>query len=592
MRAFELNDYAIKYNYFNNLYGMIEFELPYYDEEDIKNAINYTYRRRNTAIGDVEREMRLGELLDELRWLGAPDDCNIRDFVKEDWFKSIRMWSEIQRDIRNFHFAYEDRRDKPQIKNFVVVPMCTFQRRHIRIDTDALYVILSNAKLVPRKCGKRTRKDGTTNFKNITSNEFRTNKILSWNLFFDVEKILKLVHNKKEFDSQICSDGVSVSLMYKKPKVPPVETTDDEIKAMYDSNELKYAVGCDPGMRTWNASVRRDLHTKEEVNLRISSKRYHWDAKQGRRNAKAERITRLFTFEEQADRNRIAAMIGEMPSPKGPSWRSYIEHRLRVMNDGIETYSTKQYARLGLDKHIESVRAIDKTACKMVHNQPSIFYMGASGSTPANSPIKIKKHVRCPGTRKLLAAIMKRGNCIIRMVDEYMTSQHCPLCFKRFPVATRSHRYKVCVGCVPNPIVGLPRTIVTNVSKRLLQMRRTIERMWREMRDIGDVIAATLRDGPNAGRLVSKKQRFFKTWLPNVANVEIEGAAGAQPTLTTVWHRDIAAAKLILYKGECVVFKRTIHPNVRRPRRVDNNQPLPLYRGQNQNVNNGHLQPQ
>ncbi|XP_031629636.1 uncharacterized protein LOC116344915 [Contarinia nasturtii] len=204
----------------------------------------------------------------------------------------------------------------------------------------------------------------------------------------------------------------------------------------------------------------------------------------------------------------------------------------------------------------------------MVRNEPSIFYMGASGSTPANSPIRIKKYY------SIITHNISKCNCIIRMVDEYMTSQHCPLCFKRFPQDTRRDRYKKCVGCVPNPIVGLPRTIVTNVSKRLLQMRRVIERMWREMQEMGDEIAATLRDGPNAARLVSKKQRFFKTWLPNVANVEM-------------LHRDIAAAKPILYKGECVVLKRIIHPNVRRPPRVVNNQHLPLYCGQNQNINNG-----
>ncbi|XP_031634582.1 uncharacterized protein LOC116347917 [Contarinia nasturtii] len=144
---------------------------------------------------------------------------------------------------------------------------------------------------------------------------------------------------------------------------------------------------------------------------------------------------------------------------------------------------------------------------------------------------------------------------------------------------------------IPLPRRRLQSCTISNRWPKSYQCEQTIVRMWREMRDMGDVIAATLRDGPNAGRLVSKKQRFFKTWLPNVANFEIEGAAGARPTLTTVWHRDITAAELILYKGECVVFKRTIHPNVRRPRRNDNNQPLPLYRGQNQNVNNENLQP-
>jgi hypothetical protein len=271
----------------------------------------------------------------------------------------------------------------------------------------------------------------------------------------------------------------------------------------------------------------------------------------------------LFTFEEQTDRNRIAATIGEVPSPRGASWRSYIEHRLRMMENGIETYTVKQYARLGLDKHIEWYRAIDKIVGKLVSNQSAIVYIGAGGSTPANSPIKIKKHVRCPGTRKLIAAFKKRSNCVIRLVDEYMTSQHCARCFKRFPLATRGDRYKVCVGCVPNPIVQLPKLIVTHVSKRLLQMRRAIERVWRAMRETGDVliemgdelmddiaaVMAIFQDDPNTGRLVSKKQRFFKTWPPMPVNVEIEGNADGQPLLTTVWHRDIAAAKLILYKG-------------------------------------------
>lgn len=282
------------------------------------------------------------------------------------------------------------------------------------------------------------------------------------------------------------------------------------------------------------------------MNLRTSSKQYHWDTKQGIRNAKGEKMTRLFAFEEQTHRNQMAATLGEMPSPQGTSWRSYIEHRLRVMEAGIEAYTIRSYARLQLDKHIEWHRAIDKKAGKLVNHKPSIVYIGAGGSTPASSPIKIKKHVRCPGTRKLIFAFKKRANCIIRMVDEYMTSQHCARCFKRFPQNTRSHRFKKCDQCNPNWIVRLPSLIVTDVSKRVLQMRRTIERTWREMRQMGDAIAATLRDRPNTGHLVSKKQRFSKTWQPMAVDGEMEDAA------PTVWHRDIAAAKLILYKGKCI----------------------------------------
>lgn len=266
MRVFELNDFANSFNYFNNLFGTNQ-AMPYYDNVDIINAVNYTYKRRDTTNGDVERQLRLGELLDELRWVGAPDDCNIRDFVQNNWFESLRMWTEIQRDIHLFNIAYKDRRDKPKIRNFAVVPICSFQRRHIRIDTDALYNILCKVKAIPKKTGNRKLKDGTSNFVNIGSNEFRKNPIASWNLFFDVDKMLKLAHNKREFHGQILTDGVAATILYDTPKVQAEEISDEEVIEMYRAKLFTYELGIDPGYRTWNATVRKNIRTGEEVSL-------------------------------------------------------------------------------------------------------------------------------------------------------------------------------------------------------------------------------------------------------------------------------------------------------------------------------------
>lgn len=251
-------------------------------------------------------------------------------------------------------------------------------------------------------------------------------------------------------------------------------------------------------------------------------------------------MTRVFNLEEQQDRNQVTATIGTTPSPRGISWMLYIQHRLRLMENGIETYTVKSYARLQLDKHIEWHRAIDKMAGKLIRHKPSIIYFG-SGQIAANCPIKIKKHVRCPGTRKFIASFLNRDNCIIRMVDEFNTSQHCAKCLKRFPARTKSYRFKTCYDCHPNPILCLPTLIATDVSKRILQIRRTIVKEWQRMRDAGDEIA-TLLFQRGTRRLVSKKITFLKTWVPNDVNDEME-------THTTVWHRDIAAAKLILYRG-------------------------------------------
>lgn len=285
------------------------------------------------------------------------------------------------------------------------------------------------------------------------------------------------------------------------------------------------------------------------MNLRTSSRRYHWDTKQYARNVRAEQIARVFSYDEQFDRNRIAAMIGEMPSARGNSWYSYIEHRLNMMNAGIETYTVRSYARLQLDKHIEWHRTISKLVAKLVNHKAAIVFIGAGGSTPANSIIRIKKYTRCPGTRKLIAAFKQRTDCVIQMVDEWMTSQHCARCFKQFDRRTKSHRFKKCVNCVPNAIVQLPRVIVTNVSKRIMQMKKAIISVWRDMSEFGDAIATALIQRRNTERLVSKKQCFWKIWQPAAGNVDEEEPAREQTPLTTVWHRDIAAAKLILYKG-------------------------------------------
>lgn len=266
MCVFEFNDHATRFNYFNDLFGHHD-ALPYFDDIDIRNAVDYTYHRKDSTGDDVDRQMRLSDLLDELRIMGAPNDCNIRDFVKNNWFASMRMWIEIQRDIHRFHITYKGRPDKPNgIKSFVVVPMCTFQRRHIRIDTDVLYRILCSTDLVPKRLHGRQKKNATEpRMCNISFDQFTqlNSGLDSWNLFFDMDKINQYVHGKKTCHKQILSDGVSASIVYDKPKQEASEVSDEALIAHYGN--FVYELGIDMGMRTWNATVRRDILTEEEV---------------------------------------------------------------------------------------------------------------------------------------------------------------------------------------------------------------------------------------------------------------------------------------------------------------------------------------
>ncbi|XP_055323050.1 uncharacterized protein LOC129578450 isoform X1 [Sitodiplosis mosellana] len=307
MRCYELNHMC--------LCGDLELD-ELFDGDDIKNAISYTYNRRDSTRGNANAIRKLEILLAELYWIGAPyrpDDphpFNIREFVELNWFQALRMFINIQRYIHNFHLSFANLRqswnlfrkyplyvqqpefpEPPEITTFTVIPKCTFQRRHVKIDTDALYNILCGVKAMKRTKGTRVLRNGEFQQRYISQTEFK--RISSWRSYFNMDEIIKLVKNKKEFGDSIISDGVSASVLFKLPKQSKTVADEEEAetKRKYFANEFAYALGIDPGMRTFIASVRLDLKTGEETNEKISFKQYHQKSKQDARNIKAERMT-------------------------------------------------------------------------------------------------------------------------------------------------------------------------------------------------------------------------------------------------------------------------------------------------------------
>lgn len=177
-----------------------------------------------------------------------------------------------------------------------------------------------------------------------------------------------------------------------------------------------------------------------------------------------------------------------------------------------------------------------------------------SAQIAANSPIKIKKHVRCPGNRKMLKSFKKIEGNTIRMVNEKRTSRMCGRCFDPFPLSTLGHRFKVCDWCWPDQNdwpdgLKLPRKIVTMKSKRVLKRER------RAMRN------AIIEDPNHAEGFVSKVMCYRKNWqqiavnqvINNDAEREDEDDDANVPVLTTIWQRDIPAARLIMYRGKLFI---------------------------------------
>lgn len=61
---------------------------------------------------------------------------------------------------------------------------------------------------------------------------------------------------------------LSVSIHYKVKTEALDKLVDAQlVKQLYENGEFVYELGIDPGMKTWNATVRRNIATGKEVRM-------------------------------------------------------------------------------------------------------------------------------------------------------------------------------------------------------------------------------------------------------------------------------------------------------------------------------------
>ncbi|XP_055302910.1 uncharacterized protein LOC129568699 [Sitodiplosis mosellana] len=527
---------------------------------DVKNAT------KSVMFNNIVPSANVVRLLEQARMIGIPVGTKLCDLVRGSWFQTIPIFITIQRLVFNHHERYELLNDlwrryyrdrlhnampsiarPPKIKNFRVIPIHDFKMKHIRIDIHLFYQMackLGAIKLAKGLFGQPV---------NISKKVYDSNPFVSWDTIFNMDKIQK-VGNRKTFDYTIVTDSVAVSLCFLKPECPSHEYSHEQINDMYENGVFRFVLGMDPGVRTWNATVRKHIASGVEENITIDGPKYHFRAKYGKRKRKSEKWLRLFTELEQHDRNQYPFY----PSPKGASnWMSYIEHRVKMLQPGMEVYTARKYIRLNLDKHIEETRASDTIAAFLTRKLPSLIFLGAAQMAP-NSPIGIKKRLRCPGVRKLLNSFKKLHNCVVVMVDEYKTSQTCAKCFRPFDRRTKKDRYKVCRQCIPHAAnittdKHLSSVIISKKSNRSYQRERRHVVAEYERLNVHPVYSHGL---------VPKHNVWFKNWQLNTDNTWNDSRHPHQQN--TVWHRDEVAAKCILYKGLCMIKGLDVHPQLSR----------------------------
>lgn len=262
-----------------------------YDDTDISNTIGLAMGEED-RVTDADRQAKRRNLMGMIvgcSWYEILND-NVMEFTKKHWFMSLPMWLTMQREIAEFNtnagYREERRQNRqewrkqrreqqkskqkkdpksddnnnnnkpPFITNLAVIPICSWQRTHVMFSNKELHSMMCETGCIPKG------EDG----KQISCREVIELKAHYWNQIFDLRKIFRLGKRKKTFHHGILTDGVSVSILFEKGKVDDEALmSKEEIIRKYLNGEFIYELGIDPGMKTWNASVRRTIATGKEV---------------------------------------------------------------------------------------------------------------------------------------------------------------------------------------------------------------------------------------------------------------------------------------------------------------------------------------
>lgn len=238
---------------------------------DVKNATKAVLFNNITATENVNR------LLHQAEMIGIPVGQKFCNIVRCRWFQTIPIFINIQRQIFEHHQRYELLNDlwrryyrdrvnntkptiarPPKINNFVVIPIHDFKMKHIRIDVHLYYQIA--CKLGALKIAKGVRDQPI----DISKSVYNKDPAAYWGFIFDMDEIER-IGKGKDFDCAVVTDSVAVSLCFVKPERPSIEYTDDQIRYMYENKWFTFVLGMDPGVRTWNATVRKHIESGVEV---------------------------------------------------------------------------------------------------------------------------------------------------------------------------------------------------------------------------------------------------------------------------------------------------------------------------------------
>lgn len=237
-----------------------------FDGLDERNAIKYVMKAQDWTNEDIQRTIKMNILVNEIKRIGWPGTMKMKQFLHKQWFESIWLFGQIQREVEQFTQNVTGQWKKfkgwnttvkkpPKVKRFAVIPLCDYHLKHFRLDTRDLFNTMKTNKWLPSEQNER---------------HYREHKEELWGEVFDLDKIKEIIGPKNTFHFQIVTDSVSASVVFKPPKAQPKTKTvaeDQANPAIY--NGKRYEIGIDPNMKLYLGVVRHDLLTGVEVNIKM-----------------------------------------------------------------------------------------------------------------------------------------------------------------------------------------------------------------------------------------------------------------------------------------------------------------------------------
>ena len=313
---------------------------------------------------------------EQRKFLGAPENGitftwlgnNMNTVVKYFW------------DILKYMEQYED------TKRFNIAPISHIKRHFLTIDTEVLYSLMKNTNLVNKK---------------VKLADFSALKDEHFGSVFNLKGL-----TNGEFSHMIETDGVSVCIHFKKPKV-------ESKVGKRDLSKAKRVIGIDPGRTNLIYGVEK-LEDGSVKNYKLTRNQYYNSCGMKAQEKKVDEWMKVIKEEELV----FSRTNTKTTSPE--QWDAHLKDYISVYDALWEGKTGKKWAQSRFRVHRLKRKTLDNFFQTMNGEVKPVIAYGAAKFNPNG-----KNELSAP-TTELSRTCSKHFP--VAMVDEFLTSKVCPCC--------------------------------------------------------------------------------------------------------------------------------------------------------------------